>query len=77
MATCVGPFGALQQRARQVDEERREHVGWLPPGILAVLGQVVQRAADVGGDARLVLEPGEQHALVLGGLARLHGVGSG
>mmetsp|Transcript_18844 Transcript_18844/g.60481 ORF Transcript_18844/g.60481 Transcript_18844/m.60481 type:complete len:215 (-) Transcript_18844:253-897(-) len=36
-----------------------------------MLRQVVQRGAHVGGDARLVLEPREQHALRLGRLPRL------
>mmetsp|Transcript_43630 Transcript_43630/g.141607 ORF Transcript_43630/g.141607 Transcript_43630/m.141607 type:complete len:583 (-) Transcript_43630:1059-2807(-) len=67
----VGPLGAGEQRAREVDEEGREHVRRVVARLLAVLRQVVQRGAHVGGDARLVLEPREQHTLRLGGLSRL------
>mmetsp|Transcript_20361 Transcript_20361/g.34693 ORF Transcript_20361/g.34693 Transcript_20361/m.34693 type:complete len:585 (+) Transcript_20361:306-2060(+) len=68
---AVGPLRALQQRLREVDEERGEDVARVVAPVLAVLGEVVQRPADVVGDAGVVLEPRQKHPLLLRRHARL------
>ena len=55
--------GSGEEGARKAAAVRSAVESGVLPRLLELLREVVQRPADVGGDARHVLQPGEQHAL--------------
>mmetsp|Transcript_15375 Transcript_15375/g.31092 ORF Transcript_15375/g.31092 Transcript_15375/m.31092 type:complete len:270 (-) Transcript_15375:831-1640(-) len=71
MLRGVGPLGASQQSARQVDKRPAEVVGRLHACCFALLCQVMQRQTHVARHARVVLQPQEQRAFHLRWLPRL------
>mmetsp|Transcript_13132 Transcript_13132/g.28314 ORF Transcript_13132/g.28314 Transcript_13132/m.28314 type:complete len:214 (+) Transcript_13132:1489-2130(+) len=69
----VRTLGASEERARQFDEEAREHVGGLIALVFAVLGKVVEGPADIVSNPGIVPESGKQNSLLVGRLAGLQG----